>query len=145
MKLIHLIIASAAMILPMNVQAQTAADVKSTDKKVMAASTPCNAGTEPFKDFLKKFNTDKTFMESRLAISDSQKEKYAAVLEPSTFMAKTPFEKDGEMFYQMWGEIQGMKVYLECGWVDSYYEYTFEFQRKNGNSDWYLTNIVTGD
>lgn len=145
MKLVHLILVSASLFSPMTIQAQTASEVEATNKKVMAASTPCNSGTEPFKDFLKKFNTDKTFMESRMAISDSQKEKFAAVLVPSTFMAKAPFEKDGEMFYQMWGEVQGMKVYLECGWVDSFYEHTFEFQRKNGNSEWYLTNIVLGD
>ena len=145
MKLIQLIITCATVLLPMPVLSQTAAEVDATNKKVMSASMPCNAGTEPFRDFLKKFNTDKAFMESRLAISDAQKEKFAALLEPSTFMVMTPFEKDGDMFYQMWGEIQGMKVYLECGWVDSFYEHTFEFQRKNGNSNWYLTNIVLGD
>lgn len=122
------------------VNAQTAAEVEATNKKMMAASTACNQGTEPFKNFIAKFSTDKEFMESRIKLSAEQREKYAAELVPETFTAKTPFAKDGDEWYQDWGELQYNKTYLECGWVDSYVEYIFVFERKDGK--WYLSDVV---
>lgn len=124
----------------LNSNAQTAADVEATNKKMMAASTPCNQGPEPFKDFIAKFSTDEAFMNSRLKLSDAEREKYAAVLVPSEFTAKKPFPKDGDEWYQAWGELQFAKAYLMCGWVDSFVDYIFEFTRQNGQ--WYLSKIV---
>lgn len=123
--------------------AQTAAEVEATNKKMLAASTPCNQGPEAFKDFIAKFSTDQAFMESRIKLSPELKEKYASVLVPGEFTAKAPFDKDGEEWYQAWGELQWGKVYLQCGWVDSYVEYIFQFNREGGQ--WYLSNIVAED
>lgn len=123
--------------------AQTAKEVKATETKMMAAATPCNQGPEAFKQFIQKFNTDQTFLDSRLKITDAQKEEYAAILHPGNFEAKVPFAKDGDEFYQSWGELQFAKAYLDCGWVDSYVAYTFEFIRVNGK--WYLGKIVPGE
>ena len=39
--------------------AQTAAEVNATQKKMMAASTPCNGAPEAFKTFIAQFSTDK--------------------------------------------------------------------------------------
>lgn len=124
----------------LNVNAQTASEVEASVKRMMSASTPCNQGPEAFKNFIAKFSTDKSFMESRLKLSPEQREKYAKILEPEEFTAKNPFSKDGEEWYQAWGELQFAKAYLMCGWVDSYVEYVFEFFRINGK--WYLANIV---
>ena len=123
--------------------AQTAADVNATQKKMMAASTPCNQGPESFKSFIEKFNSDAEFMNSRLKITDAQREKFAAQLKPGEFEAKAPFAKDGDEWYQSWGELQFAKAYLDCGWVDSYVEYTYEFIRVDGK--WYLGKIVAGE
>lgn len=120
--------------------AQTASEIEASTKKMMAPSTPCNQGPEAFKDFIAKFSTDREFMESRNGLSAELREKYASVLSPEEFTAKTPFEKDGDEWYQEWGELQFGRVYLMCGWVDSYVEYIFEFTRKDGK--WYLTNVV---
>ncbi len=126
--------------LTINANAQTAADVEATVKKMQAASTPCNQGPEAFKDFIAKFSTDRDFMNSRLKLSDAQRTKYAYLLEPSNFTAKTPFAKDGDEYCQQWGELQFGKAYLECGWVDSYVTHIFEFTRSAGK--WYLSTIV---
>ncbi|MDO5395967.1 MAG: hypothetical protein Q4F07_08395 [Bacteroidales bacterium] len=123
--------------------AQTASEVNATQKKMMAASAPCNQGPEAFKTFIEKFNTDADFLKERLKISDAQREKFADLLVPGNFSAKTPFAKDDDQWYQSWGEIQFAKVYLDCGWVDSYVEYTFEFIRDGGK--WYLGKIVAGE
>lgn len=120
--------------------AQTAAEVEATNKRMLSASTPCNQGPEAFKDFIAKFSTDRDFMESRIKLSAEQRQQYANLLEPSEFTAKKPFDKDGEEWYQSWGELQFAKAYLECGWVDSYVEYIFEFIRENGK--WYLGKVV---
>lgn len=124
--------------------AQTAAEVKATDAKMMAAKTPCNGAPEAFKTFIAKFSTDAEFLNSRLALTDEQREKYADLLVPANFTAKTPFDKDGEEYYQAWGELQYNKVYLCCGWVDSYDTHTFEFTRGKGGL-WTLSKIVPGE
>lgn len=125
-------------------QAQTAAEVKASDAKMMAAKTPCNGAPEAFKTFIRKFSTDKDFMTSRLSLTPEQRATYAEILVPSSFTAKTPFDKDGEEYYQAWGELQYNKVYLCCGWVDSYDTHTFEFTRGQGGL-WYLSKIVPGE
>lgn len=124
-------------------QAQTAAEVEATQKKMMAKTTPCNQGPEPFSQFIAKFNTDPQFMAERLAVSDAEKEKFAGVLAPGNFEAKKPFAKDGDEYYQSWGELQFAKAYLDCGWVDSYVTHTFEFVRRDGK--WYLGKVVAGE
>lgn len=124
--------------------AQTAAEVKATEKKMMAASCPSNGAPEAFKTFIAQFSTDKDFMESRLALTPEQREQYAELLVPSSFTAKTPFDKDGEEYYQAWGELQYNKAYLDCGWVDSYVTHTFEFTRGAGGK-WQLSKIVPGE
>ena len=124
--------------------AQTAAEVNATQKKMMAASTPCNGAPEAFKTFIAQFSTDKDFMESRITLTADQREKYADLLVPADFVAKTPFDKDGEEYYQAWGELQYNKVYLCCGWVDSYDTHTFEFTRGEGGK-WFLSKIVPGE
>lgn len=123
-----------------SMMAQTAADVNETVKRMQAASTPCNGGPEAFSSFIAKFSTDRDFMLSRIKLSDAQRQEYASLLVPSNFTAMTPTPKDGEEWYQMWGELQFNKAYLTCGWVDSYTEYTFEFIRVNGK--WYLGKVV---
>ncbi len=124
--------------------AQTAADVAASQKKMTASSAPCNGGPEAFKTFIEKFSTDKDFMESRLSLTADQREKYAELLVPADFVVKAPFDKDGEEYYQAWGEIQYNKVYLCCGWVDLYDTHTFEFTRGKGGL-WYLSKIVPGE
>lgn len=126
-----------------NAQAQTAAEVDATVSKVMSAKAPCNQGPEAFKTFIAKFSTDKEFMESRLKLTDDQREKYSSLLVPDNFTAKRPFAKDGDEYYQAWGEIQYTQVYLDCGWVDSYVTHTFEFKRISGK--WYLDKVVPGE
>lgn len=135
-------LAVAAMIF-CNVSAQTAAEVKQSKAKMEATSTPCNQGAEPFKQFIVKFNTDSAFMAERLKITDAEREKYAGILVPGNFEAKAPFAKDDDEFYQMWGELQRNKAYLDCGWVDSYVTHTFEFIRVG--EKWYLGKVVPGE
>lgn len=130
----------AVFAVTLNVNAQTKAEVEASNKKMLAASTPCNKAPEAFKDFIAKFSTDQEFLNSRLKLSPEQRSKYADLLVPDNFIAKAPFDKDGEEFFQMWGELQYNKAYLECGWVDSYVEHIFEFIRDGGK--WYLGKIV---
>lgn len=122
------------------VSAQTASDVNASVKRMESASTDCNQGAEPFRKFIAKFSTDKEFMESRLKISDSQRSQFADLLTPGTFTAKEPFAKDGEEYYQAWGELQRNSAYLDCGYVDSFSDHTFEFKRIG--EKWYLAKIV---
>ncbi len=124
--------------------AQTAAEVNATQKKMLAASTPCNGAPEAFKTFIEKFSTDKDFMDSRISVTADQREKYADLLVPANFVAKAPYDKDGETLYQSWGELQYNKVYLCCGIVDEYDTHTFEFTRDKKGL-WTLSKIVPGE
>jgi len=137
---------SLALILGLAVgaNAQTAADVKASQTKMMAPSTPCNGAPEAFRTFIEKFSTDSEFMESRLNITPEQREKYADLLVPANFKAMTPVERDGEEYYQAWGELQYNKAYLCCGYVDLYDTHTFEFKRGQGGL-WYLFKVVPGE
>lgn len=137
-KLLALIVMVVAAIGTMS--AQTAADVDVSVKRMESASADCNQGTEPFRKFIAKFSTDKDFMDSRLRITDSQKSRFAELLTPATFKAMTPFAKDGEEYYQAWGELQRNSAYLDCGYVDSFSDHTFEFKRIG--EKWYLAKIV---
>lgn len=144
MKIARFLIALAVAVMGVaSVQAQTAAEVKASVAKMSAAKAPCNQGPESFKSFIEKFNTDQAFIDERLAVTPEQKEKFASILTPGNFEAKAPFAKDGDEYYQMWGEVQWGKVYLDCGWVDSYVTHTFEFIRKDGK--WYLGKVVPGE
>ena len=127
-----------------SMQAQTAAEVNATQKKMTAATAPCNKGPESFKTFIEKFNSDAEFLNSRVAIDDAQREKFASLLVPGNFCAKTPAPKGDDEWYQSWGEIQYNKVYLDCGWVDSYVEHTFEFVR-NAKGEWTLGKVGAGE
>ena len=122
------------------VNAQTAAEVNESNQRMLNPSTLSNKGPEAFKNFIAKFSTDQDFMESRIKLSAEQKKEYGNLLVPGNFKAMTPFAKDGEEWFQMWGELQYNKAYLTCGWVDSYVEYTFEFIRVGGK--WYLGKVV---
>lgn len=137
-RLLALAVAVVAAICAMS--AQTAAEVNASVKKMENASTDCNQGAEPFRKFIAKFSTDKDFMESRLKISDAQRSQFADLLTPETFTAKVPFAKDGEEYYQAWGELQRNSAYLDCGYVDSFSDHTFEFKRIG--EKWYLAKIV---
>lgn len=125
-------------------QAQTAAEVEETVKRIEASSSKCNMGPEAFKTFIAKFSTNETFFNSRISLTDEQKETYKDILLPENMKAKEPFAKDDEMYYQSWGEGQYSKVYLECGWVDSYVTHIFEFSRAKAGK-WYLTNIIVDE
>lgn len=140
-KIILVLIAVCGAVCGLN--AQTKAQIEASEKKVMATGTPCNQGTEPFSKFIAQFSTDKTFMDSRLKLPEGQAQKYASLLEPANFKAMTPRDIDGELYYQEWGEMQFAKVYLYCGWVDSYLEHTFEFVRQGDK--WYLGKIVVDE
>ena len=82
-------------------------------------------------------------MKSRLKLSEAQSTEFADLLVPSNFTAKEPFEKDGDMYYQSWGELQYQKTYLDCGWVDSYVTHTFLFERFDGK--WYLHKVIADE
>lgn len=120
--------------------AQTAADVEASVKRMENPSADCNQGAEPFRRFIAKFSTDKDFMDSRLKITAEQRSQFAALLTPESFKAMTPFAKDGEEYYQAWGELQRNSAYLDCGYVDSFSAHTFEFKRIG--EKWYLAKIV---
>lgn len=144
MKLKSLIIAIVAMfIASSSLSAQTAKEVQATVAKMESSSALCNKGPEPFKTFIAKFSTDEEFMKSRLKLSEAQSTEFADLLVPSNFTAKEPFEKDGDMYYQSWGELQYQKTYLDCGWVDSYVTHTFLFERFDGK--WYLHRIIADE
>lgn len=144
MKLKSLIISIAAMfIASASLSAQTAKEVQATVAKMESSSALCNKGSEPFKTFIAKFSTDEEFMKSRLKLSEAQSTEFADLLVPSNFTAKEPFEKDGDMYYQSWGELQYQKTYLDCGWVDSYVTHTFLFERFDGK--WYLHRIIADE
>ena len=102
---------------------------------------------EAFSEFIKKFATDEEFMNSRIRLTAAQLSEYKELIVPSNFEAKHPFQREdaeeGELFYQMWGEMQWGTVHLDCGWMDSYYTHTFEFKRNGGK--WYLTKVVPGE
>lgn len=144
MKLKSLIIAIVAMfIASSSLSAQTAKEVQATVAKMESSSVLCNKGPEPFKTFIAKFSTDEEFMKSRLKLSEAQSTEFADLLVPSNFTAKEPFEKDGDMYYQSWGELQYQKTYLDCGWVDSYVTHTFLFERFDGK--WYLHRVIADE
>lgn len=145
MKLLHYLLTLAVLaVFAAGAQAQTASEVLASVKKMESTSSPCNQGAEAFRQFIQKFNTDAGFMASRLRVTDAQKEQFADILVPGNFEAKKPFAKDGEEYYQMWGEIQFNKVYLDCGWVDSYVTHTFEFVR-DAKGLWTLGKVVPGE
>ena len=126
-----------------SMNAQTAEEVQATVKQMESSSALCNKGPEAFKTFIAKFSTDEEFMKSRIKLDDAQREEFANLLVPSNFTAKEPFAKDGDMFYQSWGELQYQKTYLDCGWVDSFVTHTFQFERFGGK--WYLANIIADE
>lgn len=136
-----LALALAAVAAIASVSAQTAADVEASVKRMESKAADCNQGAEPFSGFIAKFSTDKDFMESRLKISDEQRNRFAELLLPEEFVAKVPFAKDGDQYYQAWGELQRNSAYLDCGFVDSFSDHTFEFKRIG--EKWYLAKIVT--
>ena len=145
MKFLRYILAVAVMaVFAAGAQAQTAAEVATSVKKMESATAPCNKGPEAFKTFIQKFNTDPEFLAERLKVSDAEKEKFADILTPGNFEAKKAFAKDGDQFYQSWGEIHYNKVYLECGWVDSYVTHTFEFIR-DAKGLWTLAKVVADE
>lgn len=125
-------------------QAQTAAEVQATAKKMNNTATPCNTGPEAFRTFIQKFNTDKEFMDQRITLPQDKLTEYAALIVPGNFEAKDPVERDQEEYYQAWGELQYNKVYLCCGYVDLYDTHTFVFTR-NPQGAWVLSNIVPGE
>ena len=110
------------------------------------ASEKWNQG-EAFSEFIQKFSSDEEFMNSRIRLTAAQLSEYKELIVPSNFEAKHPFQREdaeeGELFYQMWGEMQWGTVHLDCGWMDSYYTHTFEFKRNGGK--WYLTKVVPGE
>ncbi len=121
-------------------------DINESVELMQDASEAWNQG-EAFSEFIKKFASDEEFMNSRIRLTAAQATEYKDLLVPSNFEAKHPFQKEdaeeGELFYQMWGEMQWGTVHLDCGWMDSYYTHTFEFKRNGGK--WYLTKIVPGE
>lgn len=121
-------------------------DINESVELMQDASESWNQG-EAFCEFIKKFASDEEFMNSRIRLTAAQATEYKDLLVPSNFEAKHPFQKEdaeeGELFYQMWGEMQWGTVHLDCGWMDSYYTHTFEFKRNGGK--WYLTKIVPGE
>lgn len=124
--------------------AQTADEVQLTIKRMENPSTFCNGAPEAFSKFLQKFASDKDFFESRLTLPESEKAAFAAELKPENMKAMLPFQKDGEMYYQAFGELQYNKAYLECGYVDSFSTHIYEFTR-NKQGLWTLSHIVPGD
>lgn len=121
-------------------------DINESVELMQDASEAWNQ-SEAFSEFIKKFASDEEFMNSRIRLTAAQATEYKDLLVPSNFEAKHPFQKEdaeeGELFYQMWGEMQWGTVHLDCGWMDSYYTHTFEFKRNGGK--WYLTKIVPGE
>ena len=141
---LRILFLSLIAVFAFSIKAQTAAEVQATVKKMENASTKCNGAPEAFKTFIAQFSTDKDFFNSRLQLTDEEKTKYAEILVPENMTAKEPYEKDDDMYYQAWGELQYNKAYLDCGWVDSFVTHTFEFTRGKGGK-WYLTHIVPGE
>lgn len=120
-------------------------DVKASIESMKDSEEVWNQGAEPFSRFIEKFSTDEEFCNSRIKLTVAQRAEYKSILSPSNFEAKLPHvRQDGEdMYYQQWGEMQRNTVYLDCGWVDSYYTHTFEFKRIGGK--WVLAKIVPGE
>lgn len=145
MKAKSLIIAIVALFMGVaSMNAQTAKEVQATITKMESKTALCNKGPEAFNTFIAKFSTDEEFMNSRIKLEkESQLTEFAELFVPSNFTAKEPFAKDGDMYYQSWGELQYQKTYLDCGWVDSYVTHTFQFERIDGV--WYLRNIIADE
>lgn len=120
-------------------------DVKESIENMKNSAEVWNQGAEPFSRFIEKFSTDEEFCKSRIQLTAAQRAEYKSVLAPSNFEAKLPYiRQEGEdMYYQQWGEMQRNTVYLDCGWVDSYYTHTFEFKRVGGK--WVLSKVVPGE
>lgn len=140
MKKLILALSLAALLGFTSASAQTKAEIDQSVTRMESASAPCNQGAEPFKQFIAKFSNDKTFMESRLKLSDSQMAEFATLLTPSNFVAMGPVDRDNDQWYQAWDEIQRNSVYLSCGWVDSFTEHIYEFKRIS--EKWYLAKVV---
>ena len=121
-------------------------DINESVELMQDASEKWNQG-EAFSEFIQKFSSDEEFMNSRIRLTAAQLSEYKELIVPSNFEAKHPFQREdaeeGELFYQMWGEMQWGTVHLDCGWMDSYYTHTFEFKRNGGK--WYLTKVVPGE
>lgn len=145
MKIKSLLFAVVAIIIgSASMSAQTAKEVRETVARMESSSAQCNKGPEAFKTFIAKFSTDEDFMNSRINLEyEAKRTEFAELFVPSNFTAKEPFAKDGDMYYQSWGELQYQKTYLDCGWVDSYVTHTFKFERINGK--WYLRDIIADE
>lgn len=140
MKKLLLTLSLAAFLGIATTGAQTKAEIDQSVTRMESSSAPCNQGTEPFKQFIAKFSTDKSFMESRLKLTDAQMTEFAELLTPANFMAMGPVARDNDEWYQAWDEIQRNSVYLSCGWVDSFTEHIYEFKRIG--EKWYLAKVV---
>jgi hypothetical protein len=126
-----------------SLNAQTAQEIQTSISKMESKSALCNKGPEAFKTFIAQFSSDEEFMKSRIKLDETQQTKFAELLVPSNFTAKKPFAKDGDMYYQAWGELQYNKTYLDCGWVDSYITHTFLFERIDGK--WHLKKVIADE
>ena len=115
MKAKSLIIAIVALFMGVaSMNAQTAKEVQATITKMESKTALCNKGPEAFNTFIAKFSTDEEFMNSRIKLEkESQLTEFAELFVPSNFTAKEPFAKDGDMYYQSWGELQYQKTYLD--------------------------------
>ena len=125
--------------------AQTSRDIKASQKAIMDKEAVCNTGTEPFRDFIAKFNGDGAFLAQRTNIDKALEKKYAKVLQPGQLVASGPTERDGDDWYRKWSAIQPNTVFFDCGWVDSQIVYTLEFTRASANEPWFLTRLIEGN
>lgn len=132
-----------SLISAISLNAQTAQEIQTSITKMESKSALCNKGPEAFKTFIAQFSSNEEFMKSRIKLEESQQSKFAELLVPSNFTAKEPFAKDGDTYYQAWGELQYNKTYLDCGWVDSFITHTFLFERVNGK--WHLTKVIVDE
>ncbi len=140
MKKLLLSLAFIALMGCMSVAAQTKTEIDESVVRMESASAPCNQGAEPFKDFIAKFSTDQEFMKSRLKLTDAQQTEFSDILNPYDFQAMGPVEREDDVWYQAWDELQRNSVYLTCGWVDSFTEHIYEFKRIG--EKWYLAKVV---
>ena len=119
--------------------------LKSSATQISVATTPCNQGEEPFKDFIAKFRTDSQFRTSRISLAEiSEGQQLSDITDWSVLKAYTG-NTDGMAEYGVWYNISANEVCFENAFYDPEYggggEATyFRFSRQDGI--WRLTGLA---
>lgn len=99
-----------------------------------------NKGEEPFKEFIRKFMTDKDFRDERIVLSAEQVEEYKTTEHSYLFCIKLDKIDEG-IHFSGWTEMSADETHFMNGWIFGEAQDHSTFNRSGGL--WYLTDYVT--